>query len=197
MSKMRLFMSEMHPHSDTTVIDVGVSNCGPTGGAYGTENFFEALYPWPGKITAVAPTSLDSFKREFPRVRAIRADGRSLPFEANEFDIGFCNAVVEHFPDQASQHALVAEICRVSRRVFLTTPNKWFPIDPHTLLPFAHWLPTNVRETTLRCLRQQEGLGVRLLRPVELVGLFPGTASVHVLRTVMSLVVAAETTNVG
>ena len=33
------------------------------------------------------------------------------------------------------------ELCRVARRVFVTTPNRWFPLDPHTLLPFAHWLP--------------------------------------------------------
>ena len=41
-----------------------------------------------------------------------------------------------------NQRRFVAELARVARRaVFITTPNRWFPIEFHTQLPLAHWLP--------------------------------------------------------
>jgi hypothetical protein len=30
---------------------------------------------------------------------------------------------------------------RVSERVFVTTPNRWFPVEMHTGLPLLHYLP--------------------------------------------------------
>jgi hypothetical protein len=40
---------------------------------------------------------------------------------------------------------------RVARRgIFLTTPNRWFPVEFHTLLPFAHWLPQKYFHAVLR-----------------------------------------------
>ena len=76
------------------MVDVGVTDA-PFGGG-SSDNFFEALYPWPERITAVGRTELDRFAAAFPRVRAVRSDGRELPFADGEFDLGFSNAVVEH-----------------------------------------------------------------------------------------------------
>ena len=142
--KLRLFLELMRPGPETTVVDVGVTDA--PFGAGSTDNFFEALYPWPEQITAVGVTGLDRFAAAFPRVRAVRADGRSLPFGDGEFDLGFSNAVVEHVAGgRDGQRRFVAELCRVARRVFVTTPNRWFPLDPHTLLPVVHWLPPSAR----------------------------------------------------
>jgi len=35
----------------------------------------------------------------------------------------------------------VAELSRVAKTVFLTAPNRWFPIEHHTALPLAHYHP--------------------------------------------------------
>ena len=44
---------------------------------------------------------------------------------------------------------LIAECSRVAKRmVFLTTPNRWFPIEVHTALPLIHWLPGKVNHET-------------------------------------------------
>src|SRR5262249_56360565 len=93
--KLDLFLRELRPTSETTIVDVGVTDTGYGEDSYGTHNFFEALYPWPERITAVSTQYLDRFSAAFPRVRAIRADGRSLPFADGAFDVGFSNAVVE------------------------------------------------------------------------------------------------------
>ena len=61
--------------------------------------------------------------------------GATLPFADGAFDLGFSNAVVEHVAGgRDGQRQFVAELCRVAQRVFVTTPNRWFPLDPHTLL---------------------------------------------------------------
>jgi hypothetical protein len=42
-------------------------------------------------------------------------------------------------------------LTRVARRaVFMTTPNRWFPMEVHTTLPFVHWLPVSWFRAILR-----------------------------------------------
>src|SRR5258708_4417901 len=148
--KLRLFHELLRPGPETTVVDVGVTDA-PFGGG-SSDNFFEALYPWPERITAVGHTELDRFRAAFPAVRVVRSHGRDLPFSDGDFDLGFSNAVVEHVEGgRDGQRRFVEELCRVAGRVFVTTPNRWFPFDPHTLVPFVHWLPrSRAREHILR-----------------------------------------------
>jgi SAM-dependent methyltransferase len=146
--KLRLFMETFAPTEATSVVDVGVTDSG-VAGAYGTDNFLEASYPWPERITAVGVTGLDAFGAAFPRVSRIVADGRALPFADGEFDVGFSNAVVEHVGGHDDQVAFVHELCRVAKRVFVTTPNRWFPLEVHTLLPVVHWLPRAAQPSSL------------------------------------------------
>src|SRR6478752_8315127 len=126
--KLQLFLDLLHPGPETTVVDVGVTDA--PFGAGSTDNFFEARYPWPERITAVGHTELDRFAAAFPHVTAVRADGRELPFADGAFDIGFTNAVVEHVGGgREGQRQFVGELCRVAQRVFVTTPNRWFPLE--------------------------------------------------------------------
>jgi hypothetical protein len=188
--KFRLFMDAFHPGADTTVVDVGVvdSGFGQGGGAASTHNFLEAMYPWPGQITAVGLDDLPNFRQAFPAVTCVRADGLDLPFADREFDIAFSNAVVEHVGNEAAQRAFVGELCRVARGVFVTTPNRWFPIDVHSLLPGVHWLPEGPRTATLDRLGKERitPLGPRAFR-----GLFP--IPVRVVNTGIALVAIGPT----
>ena len=139
-----------------------------------SDNFFEALYPWPERITAVGHTELDRFTAAFPEVRAVRADGRDLPFSDGEFDLGFSNAVVEHIAGgRAGQRRFVHELCRVSGSVFVTTPNRWFPLEVHTLRPFVHWLPAgraSTPDSVRRCARSARPEGARLALSLQRAG---------------------------
>ena len=52
--KLRLFMDELQPTPETTVLDVGADELGfGEGSGCGTLNFFEEHYPWPERITAL------------------------------------------------------------------------------------------------------------------------------------------------
>jgi SAM-dependent methyltransferase len=178
--KLQLFLELLQPGPETTVVDVGVTDA--PFGAGSTDNFFEALYPWPERITGVGRTELDRFAAAFPQVRAVQADGRELPFGDAEFDLGFSNAVVEHVAGgREGQRQFVHELCRVARRVFVTTPNRRFPLEVHTLLPFVHWLPKGPRERLLPFDDVLDPLSAR-----DLEALFP--YRVHVVNTGMTLI---------
>jgi len=162
--KLRLFLEAFAPGPETSVIDLGVTDSG-YGGTYGTDNFLEAEYPWPERITAVGVTELDRFAAAFPQVRRVVADGRELPFADGEFELGFSNAVVEHVGGRDDQRAFVHELCRVARRVFVTTPNRWFPIEVHTLYPVVHWLPRGLQPAKLDEIELLGPRGFRSLFP--------------------------------
>jgi hypothetical protein len=61
----------------------------------------------------------------------------------------------------------------VGRRVFLTTPNRWFPIEVHTRLPFVHWLPEAVAHRSYDLARMAWAKENHLLGPADLRSLFP------------------------
>ena len=42
------------------------------------------------------------------------------------------------------------EIQRVAKSYFIQTPSYWFPIEPHFLRPFIHWLPKPLRVAWVR-----------------------------------------------
>lgn len=142
---MERFLQLVQPKSTDLVLDVGV-----TDSAWRSGNFLESHYPWLSQITAVALKAMPTFERTFPEVRLVIADCRSLPFEASSFDIGFSNAVIEHVGSRDDQKRFIEELVRTWRTVFVATPNVGFPVDPHTLLPFVHWLPRRIRHAVLR-----------------------------------------------
>ncbi len=174
------FIAEMRPEPEDRILDVGVTDTD-----WRSSNFLEANYPWPDRITAVGLAPMPTFMRLFPAVEFVAADGRHLPFADHAFDIGFSNAVIEHVGGIDEQRAFVAEMVRTCRRVFIATPNAWFPIDPHTLLPFVHWLPRRIRHPVLRSTGNARWASEGALRPVgtsELKAFFPPGSRVRIVR---------------
>lgn len=162
------------------ILDVGVTDT-----AWRSSNPLEAAYPWPERITAVGLTPMPTFQRLFPAVEFVVADGRSLPFADKTFDIGYSNAVIEHVGSLADQRRFAGELLRTCRRVWISTPNARFPIDPHTLLPFVHWLPRGIRHPILRATGNGYWASESALRPItaaELRSMFPRDGSVRIVR---------------
>jgi hypothetical protein len=91
------------------------------------------------RITIVnMPRAREAFDEHFT---CVFADGRALPFADHSFDIVFSNSVIEHVGDGESQRQFAEEITRVGRAYWVQTPNRRFPIEPHLLTPFLHFLP--------------------------------------------------------
>ena len=102
----------------------------------------------------------------------VRADAsEELPFESDEFDLVYSSSVIEHVaPSRRARFA--AEIRRVGRGWFVQTPAFSFPIEPHALLPAAHWLPPRLRARYWRLGAAGEWEEISLLRRPELEELF-------------------------
>ncbi len=130
---------EIFPPAETgSILDVGATS----EASYQASNYLEAWYPHRERIVAVGIDDLSGLPTLFPGVRAVQADGLSLPFPDKSFDVVHSSAVIEHVGSAQRQRAFLAELFRVARKgVFVTTPNRWFPIEFHTVLPLVHWLP--------------------------------------------------------
>lgn len=60
----------------------------------------------------------------------------------DEFDVAFSNSVIEHVGQKQEWEKMVGEMRRVCGRVlYLQTPNRYFPIEPHFAFPFFQFLP--------------------------------------------------------
>ncbi|MFA9262510.1 MAG: class I SAM-dependent methyltransferase [Undibacterium sp.] len=135
--KWAQFLAHMTPGPDDSIIDVGVNTIEYSG----NDNYLERHYAYPKNITAVGVESdLAEFKQRYPLVTALTADGTKLPFPDSAFDIGYSNAVIEHVGNREQQLAFLRELYRVSKRGYLTMPNRHFPIEIHTRIPLAHLL---------------------------------------------------------
>lgn len=173
--KLRLLLDELRPTAETTVLDVGADELAfGEGDGCGTLNFFEELYPWPERITALGLHDGTAFRARYPAVQYVQGDALDLPFPNGAFDIVFSNAVLEHVGGRAEQRRFVAEALRVGRAVFLTTPNRRFPVEVHTRLPLVHWLPDRLSHPVYRALGKEHATEIQLLSRRSLETLFPG-----------------------
>jgi len=165
-AKYDLFVELMKPLPEQKILDVGVASFFFRG-----TNFLELWYPYKKNIIALAketPADYSNFKKAFPDVSLVFGDGRSLNFDDDSFDIVFSNAVVEHAGIDSDQKRFVHELCRVGKKVFITTPNLWFPFDSHTLLPFVHWFPDVLKNSIYRLFKKEIWSDPRILNLLSL-----------------------------
>ena len=94
-----------------------------------------------------------------------------LPFADGEFDLAYCSSVIEHVAPR-DREAFARELRRVARGWFVQTPAYSFPVEPHALLPVAHWLPPRPRRAYWRLGVAGDWEQIELLRRAELAALF-------------------------
>ena len=167
------FMINMKPDADHKILDIGVTS----DDQYQESNYFEKLYPYKDKIVCVGTEDGSYLETKYPGIRFIRIiPQQPLPFEDNEFDIVFSNAVLEHVGSREEQKRFILELLRVSRSFFLTTPNRWFPVEFHTAIPLLHYLPKEIYRKVLCAMGEtywSKESNLNLLSRNELKKLFP------------------------
>jgi hypothetical protein len=174
------FLAWYRPTAETRVLDVGVT-CDH---AFEGSNFFEQWYPYPHNITCVGMEDASHLEQDFAGLTFKRiAAGEPLPFADQSFDLVFSNAVLEHTGDRESQRKFLAEICRVGQAFFVTTPNRWFPVEHHTGVPLLHYLPSPIYRNILRNTRMRywaDEQNLNMLSAHSLRDVFPENAGLEV-----------------
>lgn len=135
------FLQRSAIQPNETLLDVGVTS----DQTYEASNYVEAWYPHKEKITAVGLDDASFLESRYPGLTYRQANGLELPFLSDSFDVVHSSAVLEHVGNAANQKRFIDELTRVAKRVvFFTTPNRWFPVEFHSVLPLIHWLPKPV-----------------------------------------------------
>ncbi|MDD5439060.1 MAG: methyltransferase domain-containing protein [Candidatus Omnitrophica bacterium] len=143
--KYRLFMEIFKPDARTTILDVGASENEYQENA----NIIEKQYLYPENITVLGVDIYRTFIERYPKVKVVTYSGGRFPFDNKTFDIVWCNAVIEHVGGWEKQKGFLAEINRVGKRAFIATPNRLFPLETHTRVPFLHYLPKKIFDRLL------------------------------------------------
>src|SRR5260221_4612910 len=133
--RLRLFYSCFRITEETRVVDLG-------GGLYFWELAKSEGLPVP-QVTVLnvrpGPTQL------LPQVSWLIGDARNTGLDDFSFDIVFSNSLVEHLGDTGSRAQFALEVRRLAPNYFVQTPDRRFPVEPHFIAPFVHWLPDGVR----------------------------------------------------
>jgi len=135
--KWKLFREFINPKEQDTILDVGFM----IKERFDVDNYLEKNYPYPENITALGVEDADEFIKKYPHIKAVKYDGKIFPFPDKSFDICWSNAVIEHVGGRERQVLFLKEINRVAKIAYITTPNKYFPVEVHTLTPLMHMLP--------------------------------------------------------
>jgi Methyltransferase domain len=145
----RAFLHYCQPTPASRILDVGplVSADEPR-----QANVLERMYPYPSQLTLLGVQDGTPLLARYPGVTYVQYQPPHFPFPDRTFDIAYSNAVLEHVGDHAARVLFLREMARVSRQVYCTTPNRWYPLELHTLLPLLHWLPRAWHRAVLHCL---------------------------------------------
>ena len=129
------FILHCRPSFNSSILDVGVSNVINDGA-----NVLEQRYPYKSRITAAGLGDAREFKSAFPEIKYVQiAGGHALPFADGAFDIATSNAVLEHVGSLENQRSFLRELLRVGKKIFVTVPNRFFPVEHHTAIPLLHY----------------------------------------------------------
>ncbi len=137
--RMKRFMDRFHPTNETRILDVG-----------GTPLNWKFIDVKPKLI--LLNIVLPKQKLLGPYMRYVVGDACDPPAEVTEWggEIVFSNSVIEHVGMRDDQKRFADACMSLSKRLWVQTPARIFPIEPHYLTPFIHWLPYAWRKKVVR-----------------------------------------------
>jgi hypothetical protein len=135
----KLFFDTFDANKPVQILDVG-----------GTDYFWKhsELLKYPNiKITLL---NLHKEHSDHPNINGVIGDATNLAEYKNlEFDLAFSNSVIEHLFTWENQTKMARELKRVAKKIFIQTPNRYFPIEVHYVLPLAQYWPKGLLFQTL------------------------------------------------
>jgi Methyltransferase domain len=165
--KFRLFVKLLKPTPSMRILNVGASgpNC-----AFAEQ--FESLYEHPNQVTGggISLPEVQDYRHSFPGVKTLVFNGCALPFRDKSFDVVYSNVVIEHLADHHAQQRFAAEAIRVG---IGSTPNLYYPVEPHYHLPLVQFLPQRWQRSLVKGLGRTPYGNLNLLTKQQLQQLLP------------------------
>ena len=136
-----LFCAETKVGRSTTILDIGASD-----EETDEANMLEKLHPHTEMITCAGIGTGEAIVRAYPGVRFQHIEpGKPLPFDDQQFDVAYSNAVLEHVNGPEQRAYFLREAIRVAKSGFIAVPNRWFPVEHHSGIPLLHFAPVLFR----------------------------------------------------
>jgi hypothetical protein len=101
----------------------------------------------PVRPASVALLNIEPVPAEEPWIESWQGDACSPPAAllGRDFDLVYSNSLVEHLGGHARRQEFAAAVHRLADRHWIQTPYRYFPLEPHWLLPGFQFLPVNAR----------------------------------------------------
>ena len=145
-----LFLKTTNYSNSKSIIDIGT-----TPSVDDEQNIFLEKVKNNFNVTCLSTQDCRILKKKFKNIKnIIIGDGKNTNFKDNSFDITHSNATIEHVGSFENQLSFVKEMIRISKEsVFIQTPNRFHPIEFHTILPFIHWFPKKIHRKILKYIK--------------------------------------------
>ena len=137
--RMKMFYSLIRTSKETRLLDIG-----------GTAQTWDAESPTHESFSVTLLNNLRYDNIAGDRFTFQLGDATGLPFDDLSFDVAFSNSVLEHVETWEQQKKFASEARRVARRLWIQTPARSFPIEPHLLAPWIQYLPKRVQHRIVR-----------------------------------------------
>jgi|688.fasta_scaffold212880_2 ubiquinone/menaquinone biosynthesis C-methylase UbiE len=142
----KIFSNNIPLKKNYKLIDIGTSPM-----LEKSENIILSKYKWKENITCLSDQNCNILKKKYKKTKFLVGDAKKINYSNNTFDIVYSSATIEHLGSYENQLQALKEMYRISKKyLFLTTPNRFFPIEMHTKLPFLHFFPKKVFRLILR-----------------------------------------------
>lgn len=151
--RMASFLNIMDPKPGTSVLDLG-----------GAPAIWETvavpleitLLNLPGTVDSGEFKLLHSATLKHHSFKVVEGDACNVTqFGSRSFDVIFSNSVIEHVGPPEKQAEFAREVQRLGKAYWVQTPSKWFPIEPHSGLPFYWFYPEWMRNAIMKSWRQR------------------------------------------
>lgn len=189
--RARIFRAHFVLAPDSKVLDIGSENGANIAAVLeGTSVSPENVY-----IADISETAINEGRERFGFTPVKIPESGRLPFEDGYFDVVYCSSVIEHvtvpkslvwslrsgaeFRERAwaRQQEFAREIVRLGKGYYVQTPCRSFPIESHSWMPLAGYIPRRALVPLLRATNRfwikQTSPDWHLLSVAEMRALFP------------------------
>ena len=136
--RMASFLDAMRPSASSPLLDLGGH---PWGWAQAGVKFPVMM------VNIDVPAGAEHYA---PQFTLMQGDATRLPFADGSYEIVYSNSVIEHLGTWEKQQEFAHEARRVGRRLWIQTPARSFPVEPHLIAPFVHYFSKGVQRHLLR-----------------------------------------------